>query len=801
MLLLPLLASLALIRPVLSGQIYFRAQDDAYQHSPEVLPSQPAAQISGQDEWADAFAKAKTMVGQMTLEEKVSLTGGVDLKSGCSGTVAGIPRLGFPGMCLNDAGNGVRASDHVSGFVSGIGVGASWNKELARKRGVALGGENRRKGVNIMLGPVVGPAWTVVKGGRNWEGSSADPYLSGVLAAETVRGVQSQNVMTSVKHYIGNEQELHRSLQGNVQAISSNICDKTMHELYLWPFVDLVKAGAANVMCSYNRLNQTYGCGNSKTLNGLLKTELGFQGFVVSDWGAQHAFSDAPNGLDMGMPNSDPFWGAHLVNAVKNGTLAESRVTDMAMRIIASWYQLKQDDPSFPAPGIGMPANLTAPHHVVEARDPADMPVLLQGAIESHVLVKNDHSTLPLQSPQVVSLFGYSANTPPQWTAEHDANGTWRFGLAPVLGLDDASPIGRRGTLFGAGGSGAITPQTHVSPQDAFAARAARDGFALRQDLQSAPPRPPPTAAAAVDVDPASDVCVVFGNAWAREGIDRPQLDDEYTDGLVRAVADRCARTVVVLHNAGPRLVGGFADHPNVTAIMFAHLPGQQAGDAVVALLWGDANPSGKLPYTVAERAADYGPLLDPQRAAAAGGGSSASSSSSSSPQAYLTQGVYTDYKYFERARVRPRYEFGFGLGYTHFDYADIVLTAAAGGRQPTWPPAEYPTGKIASGGQTDLWDVVATVRCRLVNAGAVAGAEAAQLYVRFPGRRAKQLRGFEKPTLQPGEAAEVVFELTRRDLSVWNTTRQKWQLQRGRYEVYVGRSSTKLPLKAHLDI
>ncbi|KAK8143401.1 hypothetical protein G3M48_007295 [Beauveria asiatica] len=780
--LFPLLASLALIRPVLGGQMYLGARgDDVYQHSPEVLPS---PQISGQDEWADAFAKAKTMVGQMTLEEKVSLTGGVDLRSGCSGSVAGIPRLGFPGMCLNDAGNGVRASDNVSGFVSGIGVGArrSWNKGLARKRGVALGGENRRKGVNIMLGPVVGPAWTVVKGGRNWEASSADPYLSGVLAAETVRGVQSQNVMTSVKHYIGNEQELHRAPEGSVQAISSNICDKTMHELYLWPFVDLVKAGAANVMCSYNRLNLTYGCGNSKTLNGLLKTELGFQGFVVSDWGAQHAFSDAPNGLDMGMPNSDPFWGAHLVNAVKNGTLAESRVNDMAMRIIASWYQLKQDDPSFPAPGIGMPGNLTAPHPVIEGRDPADMPVLLQGAIESHVLVKNDHNTLPLQSPKVVSLFGYSANTPPQWTAEQETNGTWRFGLAPVLGFDPAtSPIGPRGTLFGAGGSGAITPQTHVSPQDAFAARAARDGFTLRQDLQSARP---------AFVDPASDVCVVFGNAWAREGNDRPQLEDEYTDGLVRAVADRCARTVVVLHNAGPRLVGGFAHHPNVTAVLFAHLPGQQAGDAVVALLWGDANPSGKLPYTVAEKAADYGPFLDPQRA----------SSSSSSPQTYMRQGIYTDYKYFERAHIQPRYEFGFGLSYTHFDYTDIVLTAH-GNKPATWPPAEYPTGKIVSGGQRDLWDVVATVRCRLANAGKVAGAEAAQLYVRLPNRRSKQLRGFEKPTLQPGEAAEVVFELTRRDLSVWNMARQKWQLQRGRYEVYVGRSSTKLPLKASLDI
>ncbi|OAA59990.1 Glycoside hydrolase, family 3 [Cordyceps fumosorosea ARSEF 2679] len=775
--LLPVLASLALLRPAVAGQVYFRADGDAYSHSPEVLPS---PQITGQNEWADAFAKAKVMVDQMTLEEKkVSLTGGVDLKSGCSGTIPGIPRLNFPGMCLNDAGNGVRATDNVSGFASGIGVGASWNKYLARKRGAALGGENRRKGVNVMLGPVVGPAWTVVKGGRNWEGSSADPYLSGVLAAETVVGVQSQNVITSVKHYIGNEQELYRSLEGDVQAISSNIDDKTMHELYLWPFVDLIKAGAANVMCSYNRLNQTYACGNSKTLNGLLKTELGFQGFVVSDWGAQHAFADAPNGLDMGMPNSDPFWGANLVNAVRNGTLPESRVTDMAMRIIASWYQLKQDDPSFPAPGIGMPGNLTAPHRVVEARDPADMPVILQGAVESHVLVKNDRDTLPLKAPKVVSVFGYSANTPPSWTAAADTDGSWRFGLAPVLDLDPAtSPIGARGTMFGGGGSGAITPTTHVSPRDALIARAARDGFTLHQDLGSAPP---------AWVDPASDACLVFGNAWAREGNDRPVLEDEATDTLVRSVADRCARTVVVLHNAGPRLPGGFADHPNVTAVLLAHLPGERAGDAAVALLWGDANPSGKLPYTVAAREADYGPLLAPQGGAPAG--------DNKSPQADLTQGVYTDYKYFEKEHVQPRYEFGFGLSYTRFDYSRIALQGPGGS------PGEYPTGPVVSGGQGDLWEVVATVRCRLANGGGVAGAEAAQLYVRLPGTRAKQLRGFEKPYLRPGEATELSFALTRRDLSVWNTGMQKWQLQRGSYEIYIGRSSSKLPLKTFLTI
>lgn len=444
-------------------------------------------------------------------------------------------------------------------------------------------------------------------------------------------------------------------------------------------------------------------------------------------------------------------------------------------RIIAAWYKLKQDQPDFPAPGVGMPGNLTAPHTPVEGRNPADMPVILQGAVESHVLVKNEKDTLPLKAPKIVSIFGYSANTPPKWTAEGETDGTWRYGLAPVYKEDPGtSPIGGAGSMFGAGGSGAITPQTHVSPQDALVARAAQDGFKLIQDLTSAQPA----------VNPASDVCIVFGNAWAREGNDRPQLDDEYTDTMIHAVADQCAKTVVVFHNAGPRLVGGFVDHANVTAVVFGHLPGEQSGAAIVSLLWGDVNPSGKLPYTLAKTAADYGPLLDPT-----------ASPGSKSPQAYFPQGIYTDYKYFEKAHIEPRYEFGFGLSYTRFDYSEIVLSEPAGA------PAEYPSGEIVSGGQADLWEVIATVQCKLTNSGKVAGAEAAQMYVRFPGMQAKQLRGFSKPTLRPGETTGVSFELTRRDLSVWNTVMQKWQLQRGTYEIYIGRSSSKLPLKTTLTI
>jgi beta-glucosidase len=226
--------------------------------------------------------------------------------NGCSGVTGSVPRLNWPGLCLADAGNGLRNTDFVNAWPSGFQVGASWNRDLTYQRRLHMGGEFKTKGVHVALGPVVGPLGRVARGGRNWEGFNNDrelawtylgsktynhaAYLCGVLAADTVRGIQDAGVTASVKHIIGNEQETNRRLIGNVEAVSSNIDDKTIHELYLWPFQDAVKAGAACAMGSYNRVNNFYGCQNSKVLNGLLKTELGFEGFVVSDWNAQRRF-------------------------------------------------------------------------------------------------------------------------------------------------------------------------------------------------------------------------------------------------------------------------------------------------------------------------------------------------------------------------------------------------------------------------------------------------------------------------------------------------------------------------------
>ncbi|KEY66084.1 hypothetical protein S7711_09204 [Stachybotrys chartarum IBT 7711] len=771
-------------------------QDDThfYGDSPPVYPSRKSryeietfstkitpADMTGRGSWAIAFDKARHMI---------SLTAGIAPDSGCVGRVPEVRSVGFPGLCLGDAGQGLRGTDFVSSFPSGIHTGASWNRNLTYWRGAAMGHEFRTKGVHVLLGPVVGPALRVVSSGRNWEGFSADPYLAGALAYETVVGVQVQGVITSTKHFIANEQETHRNPHRGVEATSSNIDDRTMHEFYLWPFQDAVRAGTGNIMCSYQRINNSYGCANSKTMNGLLKTELGFQGFVISDWSAQHAgVATALSGMDMAMPTAGNFWGDRLVEAVNNGSVPESRVTDMAMRIVSSWYQMKQDS-GFPDLGVGMPSSVTQPHRVVDARDPEASPTIFQGAVEGHVLVKNTKNTLPLRSPRMLTVVGYSAKSPDFYSPGGGDLGeySWRFGTEATdpremqagFGgeLDaDYSNIALDGTLIHGGGSGATTPAIFLSPFEALKVKAFQNGTALFHDFTSAEPV----------VDPVSDACIVFGNAWASEGYDRPALRDDYTDNMIIKVADQCNKTIVVLHNAGARLVDQFVDHPNVTAIIFAHLPGQDSGSALVSLLYGESNFSGKLPYTVARNESDYGNMLGPDRA---------EGEFVNFPQSDFTEGVYVDYRRFDQQDITPRYEFGFGLSYTTFEFSNLTVQARRNASL-----AEWPTGAVVQGGQQDLWDHVATVTAEIRNTGDVPGAEVAQLYLGIPNSPARQLRGFEKPVLDVNATAAVSFTLTRRDLSVWDAVAQRWRLQSGRYGVFVGSSSRQIHLNGTLQV
>lgn len=782
---------------MLIGSAFGQAQitDDTHFYG-ESEPVYPSPQISGLGSWASAFSQAQAFVAQLDIEEKTNLTGGYAENNGCSGNIYAIERLGFPGLCVTDAGNGVRATDFVNGYASGIHVGASWNRNLTHQRGVDMGGEFRTKGINVQLGPVVGPLGRIAEGGRNWEGFSNDPYLAGILTAEHIVGFQSNGVGTCTKHFIANEQETERnptisSDNQTIESISSNLDDTTMHELYLWPFVDALHAGTVSIMCSYNRINNSYGCQNSKTLSGILKGELGFQGFVMSDWFAQHSgAASAEAGMDMVMPSGLAFWGPNLTQAVENGTVAESRLDDMATRIMAAWFYTNQNS-GFPQPGVGMPALLDAPHEVVDARNPAAKAGLLQAAVEGHVLVKNTNGALPLKNPRLLSVFGYDAKAPSFNTPTPGLSG-WALGLTStdvnsvLCGfsalLGPCTPFtgaAYNGTLVTGGGSGATQPAYISAPLDALQARAMQDdNTMLYWDVEN--------VNATSSVDGATDACLVFINAESSEGVDRTNLYDSFSDNLVNNIADQCSNTIVTIHNAGVRLVDGFIDHPNVTAVIYAHLPGQDSGRALVSLLYGDVSFSGKLPYTVARNESDYGALLSPVPVGAQG------SEYQLFPQDPFSEGIFIDYRAFDSKNITPRYEFGFGLTYSNFSYSDIVISS------PVSNLSTYPVGEIIPGGAADLFDNVLSISATITNTGGVAAAEIAQLYLGIPGagQPVRQLRGFDKVYLQPGEAQTVTFPLRRRDVSVWDVVAQQWTLVPGQaYQVQVGASSRDLRL------
>ncbi|KAG6137303.1 hypothetical protein E4U28_004635 [Claviceps purpurea] len=798
--------------------------------------------MTGGSEWATAHGKAKALVAKISLLERVSLTGGAFSKTGCSGIIAPIPRLNFSGMCLSDSRNGL-CTDLVNTYPAGLHVGASWNKALTRKRGAAMGGEIRRKGVNVFLGP---PDWWlgprgelsgVVETGRAfrlirtcravWRRGRLrgfkvkecrlvsrydSPTVSPFLFVEMYSAVRFQDVkmyladMTpdGIQHFIANEQELNRRPVLGAEAVSSNdpnLDDRTMHEVYLiqkllpahqcltaWQALSGWRTRwhrrTANIMCSYQRVNNSYGCANSKTLNGLLKTELGFQ----SDWDAQRAgVATALAGMDMAMPSPAELWGKYLVEAVKNGFVPESRVTDMAARILTACYQFGQDT-KFSNPGFGMPHSMIAfwnPTNRSKAEIAKTGPswkATCWSRIPKEPYPCDLRDRFPCSDTRPDPP-GADVLAP---SADEVSLDMWRYGQTSInVGqaveglLGNAQPAATKGTLMGGGGSGGSTAAVFVSPHDALSVHAAQDDTALYHDLSSATP----------DVTPSSDACLslVFGSAWASEVIDRPGLSDTYTDTLVKKVASHASQRRPTPRGRirRPSQHHGHSNGPSPG-------PRKQNSSVAVKLLYGEASPSGKLPYTLARNASVYGHLLSPDEPARRFQNFS---------QSDFTEGVYLDYKYFDKYNVtpRPRYEFGFGLSYTTLsvppqdpDAVEVEVEVEV---------AIPASGPIVPGGQADLFDTIAQGSVRVRNTGKMAGAEVPQLYVGIPTGPAKQLRGFEKPLLRPGEAQMVEFILTWRDLSTWDTGAQKWRLQRGGYAIYVGTSSRDLPLRGSLTI
>ena len=383
--------------------------------------------------WDEAVALATAFAKQMTLEEKCNMTAGV--VGACVGVVTPVPRLNFGGLCFQDSPSG--AGDHIqfsTAFVAGIQVAATWDRDLFYQRAAAIGQEFKGKGIHFALGPMMNIDRNALHG-RNWEGFGADPYLSGQNSYYYVQGVQDQGVVATAKHYICNEQESNRTYHpaiGPSQGYSANLDDKTMHEIYLWPFSDSVAAGAGSVMCSYNQVNGTQACQNDKTLNGLLKGELGFRGNVMSDWGAtKTGIPSVLGGLDINMPGHDNLMGGNLVPAVKNGSISEARIDDMVIRTLAPYFLLGQDQNY---PPLNLSYDAIRDHHIINR----------EVGTAGMILLKNVNNTLP-----------FNTNTQKYYSIYGSAAGRQKNGvdLRGVPGVD--------GALYQGGGSRTVQVLRH----------------------------------------------------------------------------------------------------------------------------------------------------------------------------------------------------------------------------------------------------------------------------------------------------------------------------------------------------
>ncbi|KAH7078253.1 beta-glucosidase-like protein [Paraphoma chrysanthemicola] len=824
--------------------------------APPYYPSPHGGWVS---DWSESFRKASLLVSRMTLAEKTNLTAGSGIFMGrCVGNTGSAERVGIPQLCLQDGPLGVRNTDHNTAFPAGITVGATFDKDLMRRRGVAIGEEFRGKGVNIHLGPSVGALGRKPRGGRNWEGFGSDPVLQAFGGALSVEGIQSVGVIATIKHLIANEQEMYRMYSAVKPGISSNLDDRTLHELYLWPFAEGVRSGVGSVMIAYNAVNGSACSQNSYLINGILKDELGFQGFVMSDWLAQiSGVASALAGLDMSMPGDihtvpvvlgSSYWMYEYSRAILNGSIPVDRLDDSVTRILAAYFQMGQDQ-NYPRPNFDTntqnaegplyPGALISPSGVVNEFvnvQANHAEVAREVARDAITLLKNTGNVLPLPRNSTLKIFGTDAEKNPD-------------------GINSCADQGcNKGTLGMGWGSGSARYPYMDSPIDGFKARGASYQFFNTDSFPSnSNPSPNDTAVVFVTADSGENYITVENNPGDRTSSNLNLWHNG--DRLIQDVAAKYTNIIVVVHTVGPVLLDGWHDLPSVKAILFAHLPGQEAGASLMEVLYGDVSPSGHLPYTVPKSEDDYSDSV------------SLVGYQIGQPQDTFSEGLYIDYRHFHKANIKPRYAFGHGLSYTNFSFSNAVLTGVtplrstpptrpAKGATPAYstaiPPASeaywpenfsriwrylyswlekadadnaakaassttkypYPAGYSnvqkpgpsaggAQGGNPALFDVAYDVSVTVTNTGSRAGKAVAQLYVQFPTSSFDtpilQLRDFEKTSnLAPGASETLKLRLTRKDLSVWDVVSQNWIIPNlgGDYGVWIGDSSDNLRLR-----
>ncbi|KAI8804481.1 glycoside hydrolase superfamily [Cladochytrium replicatum] len=700
--------------------------------------------------WASAVSQAQALVAKLSTDEKVNLVSGIGwAKGACVGNIASKVTVGFQGLCLQDSPAGVRYTSKVSAFPSAINLAATFDKKLMSNHGLYMGQEFRGKGVNVALGPSMNPMRSP-RGGRIWEAAGADPVLNAISASLQIKGMQSTGVIATAKHFLLNEQETNR------HGSDSQVGIRALHEVYLRPFKASVDAGVGAVMCSYNSINSTLACENSAALS-ILKNKLGFQGFVMTDWWATASVAGSANaGSDMMMPGnfegSDTLiWGAGLASQI-GGAVSVARLNDMATRILAAWIKMGQNDGTFPS--VNLDSFKSANDKQVDVQGSHKDHIRAVGAASS-VLVKNANSALPITSSKyaTIAVIGEDAAAP---TKLNDCGGN---------NPRDHGCID--GTVAQGWGSGTTDFPYIVAPVDGIKSKAAAKNVKVVSYLKN-------DLGPAADAARSADLAVVFvmansGEEYVSpvEGVLKGDRNDlnlwRNGDSLVAAVA-AVKKTIVVIHSPGPVNMP-WLSNPNVVGVFYALFPGQETGNAIADVLFGDVNPSGRLPFTVAASESQYPATIV----------------TDNRPVVY-SEGILVDYRYFEAKNIAPLVPFGHGLSYTTFTYANLKVTS----------PSQY----------------TYTVTVDVSNTGSVAGSEVVQLYLRLPTSTcqaegcAKELRNFERVgPLSSGQTVSVAMTLTKDDISVYSPAAAAWVVPSGQFSVLVGASSADIKISANFNI
>jgi beta-glucosidase len=698
--------------------------------------------------------RASMVVKQMTIDEKIQMLHGTGMaglspmsplaihSNGGAGYVPGIPRLGIPPIQMSDAAYGVRASGengrYSTALPSDIAGAATWDLDGAYEYGALIGRELRAQGYNMGLGGGVNLT-REPRNGRTFEYMGEDPILAGKMVASAIRGLQAQHIVGDIKHYALNDQESGRN------AVNVNIDKRAARESDLLAFeIGVLDSDVGGVMCSYNRVDGDYACENKYLLTDVLKNDWKFKGFVLTDWGGAHSTEKASAA---GLDHEEPGWifyGDHMKRAVESGKVPQSELDDHVRRILRAMF----------ATGV---VDNPPEKSVVDVERGFEVARKLEE--QAIVLLKNDHEQLPLIASRLRSIAVIGPHA--------DVGMISGGGSAQV-----DPPVGNAILPPGKGQTRWLEPMWFpTSPLKSI--RAKVPGANVQFDSGADPER-------AATLAKNADLAIVFAYQWESEDMDLPTLSlPEHQDDLISKIAAANPHTVVVLETGGPVTMPWAGQ---VAAILEAWYGGSKGSDAVTNVLFGDVNPSAKLPVTFPRSDADlpHPKIVKPPRE---------SVPDNTQPEVWkqiaaglppfqvtYDEGAKVGYKWYDAENKPVLFPFGHGLSYTTYGYSNLKVE-----------PGKTPR-------------VTFTVK----NTGKRAGAEVAELYASLPTAAAeppKRLVGWSKVKLNPGESKEVTIDVDPKYLSIFNVEQNGWQLLPGQYSFMVGGSSQNLPLKQSVSL